>query len=336
MALFSSTLATIKKNVVHLISEPEAFVAAFSSYFFAKTVCFSIKFQGGQMFFLHWYAFILNTSIMPKYLFKFLLSPLYLWKEAKEALMFSTKRPIFNIYYGFQLLLEKLDIQPNYNKMIDDGKQVGADLTEICKKSVENLKFVLNHDIMTKIIVDDSDYQRIGYFIYHHNTTNCLDSLNKETTLLLFQELEKKYEKQMFEKVVSGFLRRAMRRQIDLFYFICNAFGDKYNVYECCSGNLIIDCFDMHDLNLFKYLLSKSKQMNLDAIVDFGFFNLTLYGYALHYEYNVERTMLFSHGATPCFSFHNDSDFDLEYKMQEDTFHGLLYCLHYRNVFVFL
>ncbi len=72
----------------------------------------------------------------------FLLIPLHLWTKAKECLMYSTRKPIFNIYYRLQLFLKKLDIQPDSD---NEGKQIGDDITSICKYSVENLRFVLKH-----------------------------------------------------------------------------------------------------------------------------------------------------------------------------------------------
>lgn len=323
------------------VKRPEEFLSlCFSSRVLVDVLYFLCPFEGQRLFFMSTYWFFCCKSDLRVPIINCLLSLLYFLRKTKETLMFSTKRPIFNIYYGLQLFLPTF----NYNQQFDrsklmNGEQVGADLTEICFKSVENLKFVLNHGIINKFIVKDWDFQKIGYLIHHHNITNCSDSLNGETTLLLLQELEQKYEKRFFEKIVFGFLRRAIYQHLDLFYFICDAFGDKYNVYECCHENLIIYSFgsEIHELNLFTYLLGRTKHMNLDTFAINIFSIFTLYGFALHYNHNVERTMLFSYGATPCFSFSDNSDFDLEYKrIQEDLLHGLLYCLHYRNVFVFL
>lgn len=327
MTLYARAVAKIKNAVVDLICEPESFIPMFSSVVLVKAAQ-SLGGGGGRLFVLHLLTFVCDNS-------NYLMFPLHSWKKTKEFFMYSTKRPIFNIYYGLQLLLKKLDIQPYYNRMIDDSKQVGADLTKICKKSVENLKFVLNHEIINKFIKSDLDFKKIGSWIFYHNITNCSNSLNGETTLLLFYELEQKYEKRIFEKIVFGFLQRAICLDRNLFYLICDAFGNNYNVYQDDSWNLIIDSLKTDDLSLFTYLLSKSKQMNLDKITHvYGVFHLTLYDYARVFGYNLYRTMLFSHGATPFISC-PESYFKCE-KRKEDLLLGLLYCLHYRNVFVFL
>lgn len=219
-----------------------------------------------------------------------------------------------------------------------EGKQIGDDITSICKYSVENLRFILKHEIF-KLLENDEDFEKIGFQIFYHNNTMFSDSvaLDGETTILLLQELEANLVKRVFERIVFGFLLSALRdkHRLDLFYLVCNAFGDRYNVYEGFFGVLIISSMSIDRFDLFTYLLTKSKLMNLDAKCDtyWAMSFDTPYDFALIHKSSTHRIMLFSHGATPSRPF----DFVEECKeIQEDLLHGLLYCFHCKNVFALL
>lgn len=339
MIQFVSALARIKKQYVKLVNEPEAVVMGVSSSLFLSLLALPGPFYGHRMFLLHLYSFLCCKKQWIRWLTNFLLLPLHLWTKAKECLMYSTSKPIFNIYYRLQLILKKLDIQPYCDQFIDKKKQVVADISDICRKSVENLKFVLNHECINEFIVRGVDFERIGICIFK----NWVDSLDGVATLLLFQELEQKFEKHKFVKIVFGYLFCALHlryRHIrkDMFYLVCDAYGDKYNVYEGFHGVLLIRSLNLNDDDLFTYLLTKSKQINFDAKCesDYGHLYDTPYAHALRdYCNNTRRKMLFSYGATPCVPFDYHQQYFECNEIQADLLHGLLYCFHCRNVFVF-
>lgn len=340
MMPFKNTLAKIKKLYEKLVSQPKTFVICVSSCLFSNLLDLPGPLDGHQLFLLYLFSFLCGKRQGQKCLTNFLSIPLHLWSKAKVCLMYSTRKPIFNIYYSLQLFLKKLDIQPAFD---NKGKQVGADITDICKYSVENLRFVLKHEIFN-FLENDADLEKIGFLIFHHNTTMLSDSLalNRESTLLLLQELEANLVKRNFERIVFGFLLRGLSDvpRLELFYLICDAYGDKYNVYEGSHGVLITNCIIFGSFDLFTYLLTKSKQMNLDAKCETHLAISCDAPYALvalYYKYTTKRKMLFSHGATPCLLGDYDQDYYFECKeIQEDLLHGLLYCFHCKNVFALL
>jgi hypothetical protein len=343
MLTFSGALARIKKQYVKLVSQPKLLAICFSSFFWSNLMAWPGPLYGERTFLLYLFTFLCGKKQWKDCIRNFILSPLHLWTKAKECLMYSTRKPIFNIYYRLQLFLKNYDIQPYYDFFYEE-KQVGADIKNICKYSVENLRFVLKHEIF-KFLENDEDLEKIGFLIFYHNNTMFSDSLalNGESTLLLLQELEANLVKRSFERIVFGLLLRTLSDipRLELFYLICDAYGDKYNVYEGSHGVLITSCINFGSFDLFTYLLTKSKQMNLDAKCET---HLAInydapYALALNYKYTTQRKMLFSHGATPSISF--DIDYDQDYyfeckEIQEDLLHGLLYCFHCKNVFALL
>jgi hypothetical protein len=345
MVPFASTLKKIKNEYVKLISNHDFYFlvsASISSFTLTKAICYLCgPFIGLRFCLLSFYFFISGRNDCQEDLENFLVIPSYIWYKAKDFLMYSTKKPIFNIYYGVQLLLQKFDIQP-YSSRKFVRTQFCFDLKDICLNSVENLKFVLKHDILL-LINDDKLLEDIGeIMVLKSFSLVSYDCLNEETTMLLLKELEKKLDKRGFERILYGFLRSSIYKNSNLqhmFYLICNTFGDNYNIFEGSHGIIIIHCMSFNDFKMFEFLLTKKKQQNLNARIVFVYsyyaYDNTPYGYALYENKKKERAMLFIHGATPCVPTYHDSDKEKsKLIIQEDLLHGLLYCLEHKNVLV--